>query len=144
MRIRRATEKDAYTLAVLTHRFFPYTGLGCPEVLCRLRSKNIEYYAAIEDKATVGFTDLEHQGGGKAKILGLAVLPEYRRRGIGQALLDKALAAALAKGDEKCVILVAEDNLPAQGLYEKNGFSHCGVLDRKLWNKTVLLMSKEL
>jgi len=144
VKIRKAGLKDAYTLSVLTHRFFPYTGLGYAHVVARLKNPQVEYFVAEEKGATAGFTDVEHQDNGKAKILGLAVLPEFQRRGIGQALLSTALEAAAGRGAAECVILVAEDNETARKLYDKNGFSRSGVLDRKLWNKTVLLMSKAL
>jgi ribosomal protein S18 acetylase RimI-like enzyme len=143
VKIERATLKNAYTLAVLTQRFFPYTGIGYPQVVERLNNPEIEYYVALEGKATIGFTDLEVKPDGQAKVLGLAVLPENRRKGYGSALLDKALERVAAHGARKCTVLVAEDNAIAQKLYGSRGFASAGILDYKLWDKTVLLMSRQ-
>jgi ribosomal protein S18 acetylase RimI-like enzyme len=52
----------------------------------------------------------------------LAVLPEYRGRGAGQALLAAAEDAARAAGCCKLTLEVLEDNLPARRLYEFRGF----------------------
>jgi ribosomal protein S18 acetylase RimI-like enzyme len=48
----------------------------------------------------------------------IAVLPEQRRRGIGKALLSRALAGAGG-----AVLSVAESNEPARALYQSFGFS---------------------
>ncbi len=54
----------------------------------------------------------------------LAVLPEYRGRGIGRALME-AVAKSAAEMDCCTVTLeVFEDNLPARRLYESLGYSH--------------------
>ncbi len=52
----------------------------------------------------------------------LAVLPAQRGRGIGQALLAAAEAAARAEDCCKLTLEVLEDNLPARRLYERCGF----------------------
>ncbi|MEM0475615.1 MAG: GNAT family N-acetyltransferase [Candidatus Norongarragalinales archaeon] len=80
----------------------------------------------------------------QAKILGLAVLPEFRGRGIARRLIAKAEARAKARGCRNVFLLVREDNALARALYEKLGFSLRGTLAEKLWGKTILLYSKEL
>jgi ribosomal protein S18 acetylase RimI-like enzyme len=52
----------------------------------------------------------------------LAVLPDQRGKGVGQALLAAAQAEAQAAGCCKLTLEVQEDNAPARRLYERFGF----------------------
>jgi ribosomal protein S18 acetylase RimI-like enzyme len=80
----------------------------------------------------------------QAKILGLAVLPEFRGRGVAKRLIAKAMARAKARGCKEIFLLVKEDNAAAQALYAKLHFFKRGVLAEKLWGKTILLYAKVL
>jgi ribosomal-protein-alanine N-acetyltransferase len=64
--------------------------------------------------------------GGDAEILTIAIAPEHRRAGIGLALTEAAMAAALARGAGAMFLEVAEDNGPARALYAKLGFAPSG------------------
>jgi len=86
--------------------------------------------AAVEDKIAgyvmcrieVGFP--ETGGIGiikKGHIVSLAVLPEYRRMGVGEALTLKAIDAMSDYGAKECFLEVRVSNLPAINLYEKLG-----------------------
>jgi ribosomal protein S18 acetylase RimI-like enzyme len=55
-------------------------------------------------------------------IANIATDPEYRGRGIGKALISKALRGMSAYGYRKCTLTVSEGNLPARNLYKKFGF----------------------
>lgn len=61
-------------------------------------------------------------------VMGLAVAPETRRRGVGAALLSAAEQHARARGARKLCLRVLSTNLPAQRLYERLGFEREGVL----------------
>jgi RimJ/RimL family protein N-acetyltransferase len=92
-------------------------------------------YLALVDGTVVGWCDvipktwetLSHSG-----ILGMGVIPEYRGRGIGGALIAAALQAAKEKGLTRIELTVRTDNEPARKLYEKFGFLHEGLLRRHL------------
>jgi ribosomal protein S18 acetylase RimI-like enzyme len=56
-------------------------------------------------------------------LLDLAVDPEFRRRGLGEALVLRTLRALLALGYSKAHLWVTEGNQPARTLYEKVGFT---------------------
>ncbi len=70
----------------------------------------------------VGFI-LFRQIGDDCEILMTAVQPTAQRRGIGGALLDAALAHALAAQAHRVLLEVAVDNAAAIGLYRSRGFA---------------------
>jgi len=55
-------------------------------------------------------------------IMNLAVHKDFRRQGIGEALIRIALKEAREKGGERATLEVRESNIPAIRLYEKLGF----------------------
>jgi ribosomal protein S18 acetylase RimI-like enzyme len=54
------------------------------------------------------------------RILDIALLPEFRRRGRGRSLLEAVLAEAGRRGQSVC--LHVERSNPARGLYSRLGF----------------------
>lgn len=63
---------------------------------------------------------------GEAEIITLAVAPPARRRGLARRLIEQAVVRALALGAEALFLEVAEDNVPALGLYRGLGFEVVG------------------
>lgn len=59
---------------------------------------------------------------GEGEIYDIAVDPKFRRRGVGEKLLEETL-----KDCERAFLEVRESNLPAIGLYEKMGFKGGGL-----------------
>lgn len=53
----------------------------------------------------------------------LFVAPEARHRGVARQLMDRARAFALETGARRLVLETAEDNHPAQTLYESLGYA---------------------
>jgi ribosomal-protein-alanine N-acetyltransferase len=60
-------------------------------------------------------------------INNLAVLPEYRRHGVGSALLTRALAEGGTLGARRATLEVRRSNDAARLLYERFGFTIAGV-----------------
>ena len=58
----------------------------------------------------------------KGHIVSIAVLPQYRRRGIGYALVSKAMEGMRFYDARQCFLEVRVSNLPAINLYKKLGF----------------------
>ncbi|HLY77630.1 MAG TPA: GNAT family N-acetyltransferase [Thermoplasmata archaeon] len=56
-------------------------------------------------------------------LLDLAVDPEFRRHGLGEALVLRTLRALLALGYPKVHLWVTDGNRPARALYDKVGFT---------------------
>lgn len=87
--------------------------------------KNAIYLAAFEGKAMCGiasvYTVLD-----EGQIMNVAVLPEYRRKGIALKLMKALITTLAEKGCEIITLEVAENNLSAISLYEKCGFTAVG------------------
>lgn len=62
----------------------------------------------------------------EAELLGLGVLPDARRCGLGERLLESAMATAAGRGAVRMVLEVAETNAAALALYRKAGFERAG------------------
>ncbi len=62
---------------------------------------------------------------GDAELLLLAVVPSWRGRGIGRALLRSAIAGAQARGATRLCLEMRADN-PATHLYRSEGFAKHG------------------
>jgi ribosomal-protein-alanine N-acetyltransferase len=62
----------------------------------------------------------------EAHISTLGVLPHFRQRGIGKALLRYLLQWAGQRGVETISLEVRESNLAAQRLYREHGFAPVG------------------
>lgn len=57
-----------------------------------------------------------------SRVAGMAVVPAARRAGVGQALMERLLAEARARGDRRMGLEVIEQNGAAVRLYERMGF----------------------
>jgi ribosomal protein S18 acetylase RimI-like enzyme len=67
-------------------------------------------------------------------IQNVAVLPEYRRRGIGQALVRGALQGFQAAGVKRVTLEATTDNFSAVNLYHRIGFSTFRVYFREIFS----------
>lgn len=70
----------------------------------------------------LGYAGLD-RGGEVADVMTLAVATEAQRRGVGTLLLDALVDAAAVSGATYVMLEVRADNVPAQRLYERKGFS---------------------
>jgi ribosomal-protein-alanine N-acetyltransferase len=81
---------------------------------------------------------------GEAEILTIAVLPPWRRRGLGAVLLEAALDSARISGAETMFLEVAADNSGAQALYSSRGFVRAGLRKGYYAGKDALVLAKTL
>ncbi len=70
----------------------------------------------------VGFVLALEESPHRALIADVAVLPDHRRRGLGQALLARSLRGLVALGFSQVTLWVTQANEPARKLYERLGF----------------------
>lgn len=93
----------------------------------RLANDECVVFMAFEGQKALGFTLLYPHfttvALGHVWLLNdLFTLPEARRKGVGEALLEQAAAFAKADGAKRIWLRTAVDNFTAQALYEKIGY----------------------
>ena len=82
-------------------------------------------YVWEEDGKPVGLSNVLRQGATDRWYIGnVAVLPEYRRRGIARQLVEACVDLAKERGAKGIVLDVVAGNVPAYSLYERLGFEH--------------------
>ena len=98
-------------------------------------------YVAVEEGRAVGYAML-YIVCGEADIIRVAVLPEYRRKGIAEKLLLKSFEV---NETNEIFLDVRESNAPAIKLYQSLGFVDTGVRKDYYSNPTenAILMKKE-
>ena len=97
------------------HRRFPETFIVAEEdgevvgyIMCRIEL----------GLSSLGFGGVMKKG----HIVSVAVLPEYRRKGVGQALVTKAMEGMKLYNAKQCFLEVRATNTAAIDLYKKLGF----------------------
>ncbi|MDM0004224.1 GNAT family N-acetyltransferase [Variovorax sp. J22G73] len=91
------------------------------------------HFVALDGEKVVGWCDVSPVfGHSRAHIglLGIALLPEARHRGLGAQLLQAAIDKSWARGLTRIELSVRADNLNAKALYERFGFVHEGLQRR--------------
>jgi GNAT superfamily N-acetyltransferase len=92
---------------------------------------------AVRGGEAVGTISVTRDGAGRAgmwpaswaRLLGLAVRPEERRRGVGTALLEEAVARARMQGAAALGVHVTPFMTGAVELYQRFGFSQAPAFD---------------
>ncbi|HTQ99914.1 MAG TPA: ribosomal protein S18-alanine N-acetyltransferase [Candidatus Acidoferrum sp.] len=62
----------------------------------------------------------------ECQLFNIAVLPDWRRQGLGRLLLRELLQESAQAGMKSCVLEVRESNAAARGLYRQCGFMEAG------------------
>jgi ribosomal protein S18 acetylase RimI-like enzyme len=90
--------------------------------------RGMTIYIAEKDRQIIGKVHLQliHCIGG---IYGLGILPEYRGRGLGRALLLEAIEKLKDANADKIMLQVEAKNAKALGLYKSCGFRETSVMD---------------
>ena len=89
--------------------------------------ESIVFLALDEDGSALGFTQLyptfcSVATAGIWVLYDLFVADSARRRGVGRALMERAREHALSTGAGRIDLSTAQDNAPAQALYEDLGY----------------------
>ena len=116
-RINQACLPENYTdiFFVDLHRRFPETFIVAEE------NGNVSGY--IMCRVEVGLSNFGLTGlVKKGHVVSVAVLPEHRRKGIGEALMNQAMEGMRAHNAKQCYLEVRVTNQEATSLYKKLGF----------------------
>ena len=115
----------AEALAVLHARCFPEEPWDA-EALRRILALSGGFgRLAWQPDTPIGFV-LARDLGNECEILSLGIVPEHRRQGAGQALLNAVMEEAARLGRPSVVLEVAADNGAARALYAGAGFVAVG------------------
>jgi GNAT superfamily N-acetyltransferase len=147
-RIEMAGESDAVEIAALYKRVWDEYGGELPDELVKARQPSAEqmkewirhdtYFVAKEGALIVGVMgcSLKH---GACLLVHMVVDGNYRKRGIGSALTEKAIDYAKENGAAKVWLDTSPRLRKAIALYEKHGFVRCGHLRKHYWGEDIYL-----
>ena len=93
----------------------------------------VPQFVALKRDEVVGWCDIspgKREGFTHCGTLGMGIIRDHRRQGIGTRLMELTIGAAKARGMERVELEVYASNVPAISLYEKRGFVHEGVKRR--------------
>lgn len=93
----------------------------------------LPHFVALQDGHVVGWVDVSPvfgQSRAHIGVLGIALLPEARRKGTGAVLLGTAIVRSWEWGLTRLELTVRVDNVNAKALYERSGFEYEGTLRR--------------
>ena len=79
------------------------------------------YFVMEEDNQVAGYMGY-WEAPEEAHIINLAVAPSFRKRGVGQRMVEQCMAFAAKRGAKLATLEVRESNAAAKRLYEKCGF----------------------
>ena len=91
-----------------------------------LKSKLAVYYIAMDGEKLIGYAGMWRILD-EGHITNIAVASNYRRTGVGQALLDKIIKEAEKLKISTLLLEVRASNNAARRFYEKNGFIEVGL-----------------
>jgi GNAT superfamily N-acetyltransferase len=95
--------------------------------------KETTSFTLYDGERLIGFSYVLPYGEGNCHLSCMCIAPDYRRKGLGQYLLDQILAAAMQVG-YKTITLGTNRSMGAFQLYEKNGFEVMEGSTFWIWN----------
>jgi ribosomal protein S18 acetylase RimI-like enzyme len=89
-------------------------------------ANDVPQFVVVAEGKVVGWCDIlpvsDRPVHAHAGVLAIGIVPEFRGRGVGGALMQKTIAKAKAKGLTRIELIVREENANAVALYKKLGF----------------------
>jgi len=125
-------EEEAFTKKQIAQLLTDYNSVG---LVARENDKIVGFIIAMM------YVDRNALSG---HILTIDVSPAYRRKGIGQMLLQEIEKIFKAKGVKTSHLEVREDNVAAISLYEKLGYQKIGKLKNYYGNAHGIYLKKVL
>jgi len=124
---RASSAHHAAIMRVVATAFDPRFGEGwnAGQITNALISNDRVGEVAIQEGKIVGFS-LSRYAANEAELLLVAVLPEWRRRGVGATLISRAIAEVERRGADAIFLEVRDANHAASALYRAQGFAPVG------------------
>ena len=123
--IERVTEYDAPEILELILKYFPYLENDLPLLLKRILDSHFFLQKCMVNERLAGFSEWQIIDSEKkiVRLNGIVVKPMHQRKGYATALLEKGEEWARKKKANKIILLVAETNMGAKKMYQKEGYS---------------------
>lgn len=126
-RIWLAGKGDADTLARLETLAFGGRSWGEDSVKASFVASGVTVLMGADgDGAPQGFA-LWRDLGEEAELLTIGVVPQMRRSGLGDALIDAVMEAAKSGGAQRLFLEVGAENAAARALYARKHFRKIGL-----------------
>ena len=94
-------------------------------IASELSNKLALWLVAVKEETLVGYIGSQTVMD-ESDMMNVAVHPEFRRRGIAEALVNALCAVLKEQGSVSLTLEVRASNEPARALYEKLGFEQAG------------------
>lgn len=102
---------------------------------------NGSYWSVKANDDVVGF-GFGRAAGGVGFINWIGVKHEYRKRGVGSAILKSMEDDFAIRGCHKLELYTYQDNMPLLGFYEKRGYDKVARLSNHYYNLDIIYMTK--
>lgn len=99
--------------------------------LLKMRDKGIAMFGLFESGVQAGFVAVERAGGGVFYVEKLAVLPAYRHRGYGMAMIDFVYEYVKLKNGSLISIGIMDNHSVLKNWYQTCGFTVTGIEEVK-------------
>ena len=124
--LRPMTTADLPEVVELEHAVFGEEAWSTEMLLGELELRSRYYLVASENDRIVGYGGLLGAGD-QADVVTLAVAASHWGLGIGSTLLEALMAEAARRGAAELFLEVRTDNIRAQQLYRRYGFTEIGI-----------------
>ena len=136
--VRQASSQDAQSVYAAESSY-----IDCPwteeQVKQAINSERTVFLVAYDGQTFCGYVsgDITLD---ECEINNIAVVSNYRRRGVGLMLMTELCNRLRARSVNTVYLLVRDDNTPAQELYKKSGFAVVGKRPDYYKGKDALIM----
>jgi ribosomal protein S18 acetylase RimI-like enzyme len=146
MTIQPVSEYDAPEILELIQKYFPYLEINFDLFVKRIHHPQFFLQKSMERDRLAGFSewqiiDLKNK---IVRLNGIAVKPPFQRRGYATALLKKGEEWVETQKMKKIILLVAETNIAAKKMYQKNGYSFSRINLKKINGEIAEIWEKRL
>lgn len=124
MEFKRSRPEDAFGIAEIEKEVFP-DPWSYRDVVDLISTEGAMCFTAVDEGRVAAYM-LGRLIPPEGEIYRVAVLPEYRRRGIAYRLLDYGMKTSRGSGLECAFLEVRSQNIPAIKLYTAYGFAEVG------------------
>ncbi len=126
-RVKITEKEDGWTID-LTRENFPETfhKREFEKIVTDYKGKSEIHFAYVDEKEA-GFIQFEFQEWNQsARVWDIDVLPEFRRMGVGKALMELCISRSKELGARRIILETQTSNLKAIAFYRKMGFELAG------------------